>query len=121
MLEKIASRFALGRLTDAKNLMEKLEEAGIPNSEFIDYVKKKNEIRYQASLEAGQKPRQAIKNTQKNIGKEWGDVIYLRCPECNGSLMTREIRVPQGKRNIHGYKVHQACNNENCMFEKFYK
>lgn len=44
-----------------------------------------------------------------------------RCPECGEELGLRSICMPQGRRNLYGYKSCWECFGPTCTYERFSK
>jgi len=84
--------------------------------DFIEYVNIIKNIIEETNTSAEKIEEKFRKKCDEDI-----ENITSKCPKCNKKLKLSKINIPQGKRNIKGWKTHFMCENESCDYELFSK
>jgi len=98
-LTDVFNAFTLGRLQDAIKVWRLAEEHQISRKELAFYVK--------SHISLNQSAAEDPKNS----------VYFRRCPQCGSKAIIRPVNIPQGKRNVYGYRSYWVCWF--CMWEEF--
>ena len=95
-LEKEFPAFAWAMLQDFRAFILYIRERGFTVDEILNMITEEQERR-QAQTET--------------------EIVKVPCPECDGMLYLRDIRIPKGKNNVYGYRSAFVCSK--CTFERF--
>jgi len=109
-VERVFDIYSFSLLEEVTTILKLLGRYNISTGEFIQEVERKK-------LEKAENIRKNEEEKQARLSKL--KRLLPSCPLCDNTLILRPIFVPQGKRNIYGYRSHFYCSNENCLYEKY--
>jgi hypothetical protein len=114
--KELFGSFELGKLQDFYTFAYILIENNIDIKDYIEFVTVVKDIVKDDIISAEIAQFEEQKEIEKEIEKK-----LPKCPKCQSYMDVTKINIPQGKRNIKGWKTYFSCSNDKCLYEKFSK